>query len=103
MNNLDSEMDVEDKKDSLVDHQFHNKFWSFMQFLNDPQTVLKTDESWNKMLDCLAAVLAVFASNSKDVSGTRDLKSESMSPFFRRLTLKKIIFRNSSLPRNYCN
>lgn len=97
-------MEVEDEnRDMHVDYQLHNKFWTLIQFLQDPATALKPEDSWNKMIDCLTAVLGVFSSNSKEVAGIRDLKTESTMTSLFSLKLKGTISRNSSHHRNSSN
>lgn len=63
-------MDIE--TEAAIDYTFHNKFWSLIQYLQDPGKVFKHDEDWVKSMGYLGTVLQAL--NSVDVTGTSDPK-----------------------------
>lgn len=49
-------MDIE-AGEAVVDYQFHHKFWSLIQYLQDYTKALKNEEEWSKAMGYLGTVL----------------------------------------------
>ena len=51
-----------------IDYTFHNKFWSLMQYLQDPIKCINNDEDWSKAMGYLQIILQTFSSMERQQS-----------------------------------
>lgn len=72
---IPSSFSMQIESSEAIDYTFHNKFWSLMQYLQDPIKCIKNDEDWSKAMGYLQITLQTFSSMERQQSKNTPLST----------------------------